>query len=372
MSITFPEIKERLGFGFMRLPMKEGEVDVAETCRMVDAFLAAGFHYFDTAHGYIKGKSEVAIRTCLAERHPRESFLLANKLTAPFFEREEDIRPFLESQLKTCGVDYFDFYLMHAQDRVVFEKFKACRAYETAIALREEGLLRHVGLSFHDKPEVLDRILCEYPQVEFVQIQFNYIDYEDASIQARACYEVCRKHGKPVMIMEPVKGGSLVNLPAAAADVLRALDGGSPASYALRFAAGFEGVEMVLSGMGSMQMIEDNTSVMRDFQPLDARERAAVERVCEILRAQNLIACTGCEYCVAGCPAGIKIPQLFSCHNGRELLGSWNAGYYYSVHTKEGGKASDCVACGACEAVCPQHLPIRELLLDVATSFEKK
>lgn len=371
MSKSFPEIKKNFGFGCMRLPMKEGEVDLAEFCRMVDTFLEAGFNYFDTAHGYLNGKSETAIKAALTSRHPRESYLLTNKLSGHHFHSNEEIRPLFESQLAACGVDYFDFYLMHAQDRVLFEKYKQCRAYETAFALRDEGLVRHVGLSFHDKAEVLDKILTEYPELELVQIQFNYMDYDDVSVEGRKCYEVCRKHGKPIVVMEPVKGGCLVALPEEAEAVLTALGGGSSASYAIRFAAGFEGVEMVLSGMGNMEMMRDNIGFMQDFCPLDERERAAIARVVEILQSKKLISCTGCKYCTERCPAGIKIPKLFACLNGRELYRSWNAAYYYSVHTKKGGKASDCLSCGLCEEVCPQHLPIRALLRDVAAAFEK-
>lgn len=209
----FENVKKNFGFGCMRLPMKDGEVDKAEMCRMVDAFLARGFNYFDTAHGYLGGKGEIAVRECLAERYPRDAFILTDKLTGSYFHSEADIRPFFESQLKACGVEYFDFYLMHSQNKEIFEKFRACNAYETAFALKEEGKVRHVGLSFHDRAEVLDEILTAYPQVEVVQIQLNYVDFEDAAIQSRLCYEVCRKHGKPIIVMEPVKGGTLVNLP---------------------------------------------------------------------------------------------------------------------------------------------------------------
>ena len=214
------KVKKNFGFGCMRLPMNGDQVDIAETTRMVDEFLAQGFNYFDTAHGYIGGKSELALKECLTSRYPREAYSLTDKLTDSYFKTEADIRPFFESQLEACGVDYFDFYLMHAQNADNFKKFKACRAYETAFALKAEGRIRHVGLSFHDRAEVLDQILTEYPQIEVVQIQFNYLDYDDIAVQSRKCYEVCRKHGKPVLVMEPVKGGSLVNLPEEAKKVL--------------------------------------------------------------------------------------------------------------------------------------------------------
>ena len=370
----FPEIHGNFGFGCMRLPMKDGKVNYDEFCRMTDAFIASGLNYFDTAHGYLGGQSETAIRDCVARRHDRSEFLLTDKLTAPYFNREEDIRPFFESQLEACGVEYFDFYLMHAQDRNNYQKYKRCRAYETAVELKKEGRIRHFGISFHDKAEVLDRILSEHPEIEIVQIQFNYADYEDASVESRKVYEVCEKHGKPVIVMEPVKGGSLVNLPEEADRILRGLKGGSNASYALRFAASFPNMAMVLSGMSTMEQMKDNLSAMADFHPLNDQEKEAVQKVCGIFRSLNLVPCTGCCYCVeeSQCPRGIRIPDMFSSLNAHEAFHNWNTGYYYNnVITGEGhGRASDCIRCGKCEKVCPQHLPIRELLKSVARTFE--
>lgn len=366
------KVKKNFGFGCMRLPMNGDQVDIAETTRMVDEFLAQGFNYFDTAHGYIGGKSELALKECLTSRYPREAYSLTDKLTDSYFKTEADIRPFFESQLEACGVDYFDFYLMHAQNADNFKKFKACRAYETAFALKAEGRIRHVGLSFHDRAEVLDQILTEYPQIEVVQIQFNYLDYDDIAVQSRKCYEVCRKHGKPVLVMEPVKGGSLVNLPEEAKKVLDDLHGGSPASYAIRFAAGFPGMMMVLSGMSNMEQMKDNLSYMRDFKPLNETELAAVNKVQEIFHKMNMIPCTACRYCVEGCPKQISIPDLFAIMNIKQLHRDWNADYYYEeVHTAPGRRASDCLKCGKCEKICPQHLPIRKLLEEVAKEFDK-
>ena len=366
------KVKKNFGFGCMRLPMNGDQVDIAETTRMVDEFLAQGFNYFDTAHGYIGGKSELALKECLTSRYPREAYSLTDKLTDSYFKTEADIRPFFESQLEACGVEYFDFYLMHAQNADNFKKFKACRAYETAFALKAEGRIRHVGLSFHDRAEVLDQILTEYPQVEVVQIQFNYLDYDDIAVQSRKCYEVCRKHGKPVLVMEPVKGGSLVNLPEEAKKVLDDLHGGSPASYAIRFAAGFPGMMMVLSGMSNMEQMKDNLSYMRDFKPLNETELAAVNKVQEIFHKMNMIPCTACRYCVEGCPKQISIPDLFAIMNIKQLHHDWNADYYYEeVHTAPGRRASDCLKCGKCEKICPQHLPIRKLLEEIAKEFDK-
>ena len=373
-SKFFPEINGNLGFGCMRLPMNGSQVDYDEFIRMADAFIDAGFNYFDTAHGYIGGLSETSIRDCVSKRYDRSGFLLTNKLTDPYFKSQEDIRPFFEKQLELCGVDYFDFYLMHAQDSGNYHKFKRCKAYETAWRFKEEGLIRHLGISFHDKADVLDMILTEHPEVEVVQIQFNYLDYEDVSVESRKVYEVCVKHDKPVLVMEPVKGGSLVNLPEDADRILRDLKGGSNASYAVRFAASFPNIAVVLSGMSDMSQMLDNISAMRDFEPLSETEMSAVGRVCAIFKGLNLIPCTSCRYCIeeSECPKGIRIPDMFASLNAHEAFHNWNTGYYYrNIITGDGhGKASECIKCGKCEKVCPQHLPIRELLPKVAAAFE--
>lgn len=367
----FGEKNKKLGFGFMRLPMKGDDVDYEQTCRMVDYFLENGFCYFDTAKGYIDGKSEIALKKCLTSRYPRDRYLLTNKLSTNFFDSKEEIRPLFEAQLKACGVDYFDVYLMHSQNKNLYEKYKKCEAYETALELKKEGKIKHFGISFHDTPEMLEQILTDYPQIEVVQIQFNYADFENPSVQSRRCYEVCRKFHKPVIVMEPVKGGSLVNLPPEAQAVLEELQRGSVASFAIRFAAGFEGVQMVLSGMGSMEMVEDNVKTLKHFSPLDQREQEAIRKVCTILDSLKLIACTSCRYCMEGCPEKISIPDLFACMNNKNIWKNWNADFYYSVHTQKNGKAMDCINCGKCEQICPQQLPIRKLLQEVSAEFDQ-
>ncbi len=370
----FPEIHGNFGFGCMRLPMNGDEVDLDEFNKMIDAFIGAGLNYFDTAHGYIDGKSETAIAQCLTSRYDRDKYLLTNKLTEQYFKSQEDIRPFFENQLKLCGVDYFDFYLMHAQNKENYKKYKACKAYETAYELKQEGLIKHLGLSFHDKAEVLDMILSEHPEIEIVQIQFNYVDYEDGSVESRRVYEVCEKYKKPVIVMEPVKGGSLVNLPEDADRIFRELGNKSNASYAIRFAASFPSIAMVLSGMSNMEQMKDNLSVMTEFEPLNEVELEAVAKVTAIFNNLNFIPCTGCRYCVEEnhCPKSILIPDMFSSLNAHETFHNWNTGYYYNTVLTNGGhgKASECIECGKCEKVCPQHLRIRLLLKNVAGTFE--
>ena len=367
----FSEVKKNFGFGCMRLPMKDGEVDLTEFSRMVDEFLDAGFNYFDTAHGYLGGKSEVALRHALVGRYPRDRFLLADKLTSTYFNTEQEVRTFFAKQLEICGVDYFDFYLMHAQSKQNFPKFKKCRAYEQAFELKAEGKIRHVGLSFHDSPDVLDEILTTYPAVEFVQLQLNYLDWDDATVQSRRCYEVAKKHKKPIIVMEPVKGGTLVNLPADAKKVLTDLHGGSVASYAIRFAADHDQVFMVLSGMSNDVQMRDNLSYMKDFSPLTPEERAAIGKVRDFLTSLHAVPCTACRYCTDGCPRHIPIPDIFSCLNAKNIFGDPRVSADYAqICSESGARAIDCIACGKCEKVCPQHLPIRELLRAAAREFD--
>ena len=367
--MAFSEVKRKFGFGAMRMKMNGDEIDLDEFSKMIDRFIGAGFNYFDTAHGYIKGKSELAIGECLCARYKREDFVLANKLSEWYLEREEDIIPYFEEQLKACRVDYFDFYLCHGVDRENYQKYKQIRAFEVISKLKEEGRVKHLAISFHDTADVLDMILTEQPAIEAVQLQINYLDYDDPAIQSRACYDVAVKHGKPVMVMEPIKGGTLVNLPEKAAAVIDSLGGGSPASYALRYAASHPAVFMVLSGMGNMDMVEENIRTMGDFKPLDEKEEAALAEVRQIIRDSRQIGCTGCNYCAEVCPRDIKISDMFA------LVNQVNAAKITKAEAKANmpaeGHAADCIACGACERVCPQDIEIREKLADIAKKYKR-
>lgn len=363
------EFEKKFGFGFMRLPeLSEGEYDVEQVKEMVDIFMDAGFTYFDTAHGYCNGKSELVLKEALTKRYPRDAYYITDKLSDGHFDRNEDIRPLLDRQLEAVGVDYFDIYLMHALGKGNYDKYKDCDAFNTAVELKKEGKIRHIGMSFHDTAEVLDMILTEQPCIEVVQLQFNYLDYENKSVQAKLCYEVCVKHGKPVICMEPVNGGKLVNLPPKAQEIVDALQGGSNASYAIRFCAGFDNVAMVISGMGTVAMVEDNVSYMKDFKPLNEEELNAISKVVDIFRLTEDIPCTGCSYCTERCSQDIPIPAIFSLINESGKAGVPDkAKYDEAVEGK--GTAADCIKCGVCERACPQHIEIRKLLDSTAKTL---
>lgn len=363
---VFNGVKKNFGFGCMRLALLDnGDVDLDNFKAMIDYYLEQGFNYFDTAHGYINYKSEAAIRECLVKRYPRDSYYLADKLSEGFFQTEEEILPLFEHQLERCGVDYFDYYLMHAQNAEYFEKYQRLHAYDIVNDLIKQGKIRHMGISFHDSAAVLDHILTNRPEIEFVQLQFNYLDYDDERVESKKCYDVCVKHNKPVIVMEPVKGGSLVNIPAIAQEELDKLNGGSNASYAIRFAASFENVKMVLSGMNDVAQMKDNVSFMKDFEPLNDDEMNAVKSVAKILKNQSIIPCTACEYCVNDCPRGINIPKIFSLVNKRKLDASFDFKSEYDELLKTSGSASDCIKCGKCEHICPQKIQIRDHLEEV-------
>ena len=364
------ELREKFGFGCMRFPMKGKEVDLEQVNQMVDEFIEAGFNYFDTAHGYLDGASETALRECLVQRYPRDAYYLTNKLTSTFFQTHEDLQPFFEKQLRQCGVDYFDYYLLHAMNLEYYKKFTECGAFEFVQELKQTGKIRHIGMSFHDQPEVLDQILNEHPEIEVVQIQFNYLDTDNPNVESDKVYEVCVKHQKPVIVMEPVRGGRLADLPEEAGKVLDSLNGGSYASYALRYAASFDQVFMVLSGMSSIEQVRDNLATMKNFKKMNEEEFKAVAKVREILKTLDQIECTACQYCVAGCPKQIPIPDIFAIYNTKKIYNDWTSTSNYKKCTENKGKASDCIKCGKCEHACPQHLKIRDLLQEATKIFE--
>ncbi len=360
----FDNVKKNFGFGCMRLKMDGDEVDYSEFNNMIDAFMDAGFNYFDTAHGYIDGKSEIAIGKCISARYPRESFVLTNKLSEWYINKTEDIMPFFENQLKVCGVDYFDFYLMHAVNKQNYAKYKDLGCFDAQVELKKSGRVKYIGMSFHDSPEVLDTILTEQPQLDVVQLQINYLDYDDEGVQSKACYDVAVKHGKKVIVMEPVKGGVLVNLPEKAKKVFDNLNGGSYASYAIRYAASYPEVFMVLSGMGNMDMMNDNISYMKHFVPLNDAELKATDEVRKILRSIQQIPCTKCRYCTEVCPKHIDIPDVFEKYN--MVLASKRT-FAFVKNDIFNGETSplDCIKCGKCESVCPQSITIRDVLTEI-------
>lgn len=360
---------KKLGFGLMRLPMIGDDVDIEQTKQMVDLFLSKGFTYFDTAYGYLNGKSEKAIKAALVDRYPRESYQLATKLPAwTGAKTAEEARAMLATSLERTGAGYFDFYLLHNLGDNRTEAFDRFGIWDFLAEQKAKGVIKHLGFSFHDKADVLDDLLNKHPNMEFVQLQINYADWESVSIQSRACYEVARKHGKPVVIMEPVKGGSLANLPEKiAAPMKEFAPNASLPSWAIRYAASLDGLVTVLSGMSSLEQMKDNLSFMENFKPLSAEEYKVVDKVVAALNAVPQIPCTACQYCTKGCPQQIKIPGIFKAVNNELVYGNRiGALANYAFATRQGGKADDCIACGQCEAACPQHIHIIEELQKAA------
>ncbi|MDR3277271.1 MAG: aldo/keto reductase [Oscillospiraceae bacterium] len=369
----------KLGFGLMRLPTltagPDGEIDLQQTCDMVDLFLEKGFKYFDTAYGYANGESEKAIKKALVDRYPRESFYLATKLPAWHgAQTAEEAKQMFWTSLERTGAGYFDFYLLHNVGATRTAKFDEFGIWDYVRELKEKGLAKHIGFSFHDTAELLDQTLTAHPEAEFVQLQINYADWESGGVQSRACHEAALKHNKPVVIMEPVKGGMLAN---PADSVKKVFDGAgagaSYASWAIRFAASLPNVITVLSGMSNMEQMRDNTAYMEDFKPLTAAEREVIVQARAALDAIPSIPCTGCEYCVAGCPKKIVIPKIFDAMNRELVFGDPGAARFgYMWETNFGGKGSDCVECGKCERVCPQKIPIIKTLKEAAAKYEQR
>ncbi len=371
---------KKLGFGLMRMPLtdpnNDAAVDIGHVKKMVDLFMEKGFTYFDTAIMYNGFASQRVAKAALVDRYPRDSFTLATKLHNGFFNSLEDRDKVFNDQLEQTGAGYFDYYLLHGIEAGSYPKYEQFDCFNWLLDKKAKGLVKHAGFSFHDTPQLLDEILTKHPEMEFVQLQINYLDWESEWIQSRAVYEVAVKHGKPVVVMEPVKGGTLARLPAEAEALLKAVNPeASMPSWAIRFAASLENVMVVLSGMSNVDQMADNLSYMEDFKPLTADEKALVERVAGIINGQIAVPCTGCSYCTEGCPMQIPIPKYFSLYNEdmRENLEEkgWTVNFTnYENLAGQFGKASDCVACGQCEGVCPQHLPIIDRLKDVAAHFE--
>lgn len=372
---------KKLGFGLMRLPRVNPDdfasVDIDQLCRMVDLYLEKGFTYFDTAWMYCGFQSEPAVKKALVERYPRDKFQLATKLHAGFMQCKEDSDKIFHAQLEKTGAGYFDYYLLHD---VGVERYPILEKYDCFTLLREKkaaGLVKHIGFSCHDNAAFLDKVLTEHPEMEFVQLQINYLDWDSEGIQSRLCYEVACKHHKPVIVMEPVKGGTLAKVPE---DVEKIFKNHAPemsvASWAIRFCASLDNVMMVLSGMSDMAQMQDNLSYMQDFVPLTEEEKAIVKEAVDKINASVAIPCTGCSYCTDGCPMHIAIPQIFSLYNADlqevESKGWTPQGEYYERLTHVHGAPKDCVGCGQCEGVCPQHLPIIEHLHTVDEYFSKQ
>ena len=369
---------KKLGFGCMRLPLLDAKdqnsIDYKEFEKMIDAFLERGFTYFDTAYMYHNYQSETAVREALVKRHPRESFTVADKMPTMFLKSQEDLERIFKEQLDKVGVDYFDYYLLHNLGVNNYRIAEEFNAFDFIQEKKAEGKAKLIGFSYHDSAALLDEILTAHPEVDFVQLQINYIDWDNESIQSRKCYEVAQKHGKPVIVMEPIKGGVLANLPEKAEELFQASQPDmSVPSWAIRFAASHEGVMMVLSGMSDHEQLLDNTGYMQNFEPLSEKEFEVVEKAVQIINEEIVVPCTACQYCVEGCPMQIAIPNYFALLNaknrGKAASFSTEDAYYNNL-TKTHGKASDCIECGKCEKSCPQHIHIMEGLKIVAEVFE--
>ena len=371
----------KLGFGFMRMPLANPDdqksVDVPQLEKMVDTFFGAGFTYCDTAWMYHDFMSEPTVGQVVVSRYPRESFTVATKMPVAMIRSHEEGVSIFEAQLQKLGVDYFDYYLVHDMNVANYERAKKYDMISYLREKKEAGVIRKLGFSCHDNAEYLDRVLTECPFFEFVQLQINYLDWESAGVQSHKCYDVCVKHGKPVFVMEPVKGGTLANIPEKAEKMLRAAHPDwSPASWALRFAASLPGVQIVLSGMSTLKQVEENTAFMKDMGPLTEDEVNLLQQVASMIRETIAIPCTGCRYCVEEsiCPKGILIPNYFALYNTEKLRTreDWSPEkeYYVNYLNQGHGRASDCIACRKCERVCPQHIAISERMKEVRVVME--
>lgn len=361
----------KLGFGFLRLPMKGDEVDLEATNALTDAYMSRGVGYFDTAYTYLDGKSELAIRESVVKRYPREQFRIADKLPSYFVYSREDCTRYFSQMLERCGVEYLDVFLLHWMNDRHYGMAKNADMFGFLAQVKAEGRAKKVGFSFHDTPELLEEILSNHPEVDYVQLQINYLDWENPAIASRRCYEVAVKYGKKVLVMEPVKGGSLATVPEEAAALLRELDPeASPASFAIRFAQSLPEVEVVLSGMNTPEQMADNMTLRPD---LSDRERETLAQVAEIINRSCAIPCTGCRYCVSGCPRNIRIPDYFKLYNEYAQCPSvgWKVTPVYAHAAQGFGKASDCIECRSCERHCPQKIQITDWLKKVKEAFEE-
>lgn len=363
---------KKLGFGLMRLPMNGEEVDLAQTKEMVDLFLSKGFTYFDTAYGYLDGKSEEAAKAALVDRHPRDSFQLATKLPAWAAATEEEAKAMFETSLERTGAGYFDFFLLHNLGDTRTGAFDEFHIWDFLAEKKAEGKIVNLGFSMHDKADKLEEILKAHPEMDFVQLQINYADWDSPTVESRKCYETARRYGKPVIVMEPVKGGSLATLPKQVSDIFKEADGeASLSSWAIRYATSLDGVLTVLSGMSSLEQMKDNLATMEEWKPLSEEEQKVVERATQALEEIPHVPCTACRYCEKGCPQQIAIPGIFRALNNQMIYGNREgAEGNYAWETRAGGIASKCIECGKCEEVCPQHIQIIEELKKAKALFE--